>query len=198
MNTKENKPQSGGGVLAAEQVKQSVIKNPVSDILTQDEIENLLGEKFTDIVMYDLKTNQINRNSYNERVVVGEKQISKMATEIKTLCSDSAVLCGRTPVALFAKTVDCSYSDWFTNRVFFRVPPYDKNGRCIAGNIIFLNKEAQKYETLPRGWFYAGGRTCRGSASEESMLVVADALRTDSAIKNLTMYFARQQTQNTK
>ena len=51
------------------------------------------------------------------------------------------------------------------------------NGKCIAGNVIFFNNQTGKYETVPRGWFYAGGKNCRGSASEESVLSVMKTLK---------------------
>ena len=71
--------------------------------------------------------------------------------------------------------------NWFANRVFFRVPPYDTKGKCIAGNLILFNKENGKYESMPRGWFYTAGKICRGSASEESIMSVAKVLKDEKS-----------------
>ena len=44
---------------------------------------------------------------------------------------------------------------------------------------------------MPRGWFYAAGKTCRGSASEESIMSVAKVLK-DEKSKILDHEFYRQ------
>ena len=150
---------------------------PLRPILNRKKIEELLGEKFENFVMYYLDTNKLNRKVYNDSPVVGHKQIQETISQITQDCANSPELSNRELVAVFAKTVDCNYSDWFTDRVFFRVPPYDMNGKCIAGNVILFNNQTRKYETVPRGWFYAGGKNCRGSASEESVLSVMKTLK---------------------
>ena len=158
-------PQNRGGV------------RPLRPAFNRKIIEELLGEKFENVVMYYLDTNKLNRKVYNDSPVVGHKQIQETISQITQDCANSSELSNRELLAVFAKTVDCNYSDWFINRVFFRVPPYDMNGKCIAGNVIFFNNQTGKYETVPRGWFYAGGKNCRGSASEESVLSVMKTLK---------------------
>lgn len=165
MCIKKNVPQNCGGVV-----------RPIRPILNRTKIEELLGEKFENVVMYDLNTNQINRSLYNGFCIVGERQISKMASEIKTQCSIDSVLSNRTPVAIFAKIYDCDYTNAFVDRRFFKVPPYNVDGKCVAGSVIFYNNQTKKYESLPQGWFYAGGRACRGSASEEALLAVLNVM----------------------
>ena len=160
-------------------------------ILNRKKIEELLGEKFENVVMYYLDTKKLNRKIYNETAVIGLKGISDAMSQIKQDCADSSELKNRELVAVFAKTFDCDYSNWFTNRVFFRVPPYDTNGKCIAGNVIFFNKQTGMYESMPRGWFFASGKTCRGSASEESMASVTKVLK-DKKSEVLDCEFYRQ------
>jgi hypothetical protein len=165
MCIKKNMPQNRGDV------------RPLRPILNRKKIEELLGEKFENVVMYYLDTNKLNRKVYNASPVVGYKQIQETISQITQDCANSSELSNRELLAVFAKTVDCNYSDWFINRVFFRVPPYDMNSKCIAGNVILFNNKTRKYETVPRGWFYAGGKNCRGSASEESVLSVMKTLK---------------------
>ena len=159
-------PQNRGGVV-----------RPQRPILNRKKIESLLCEKFENVVMYYVDTNKLNRKVYNDSPVIGLKEISGAISQIKQDCANSSEFNNRELVAVFAKTVDCNYANWFANRVFFRVPPYDTNGKCIAGNVIFFNKLTGKYESMPRGWFYTAGKTCRGSASEESIMSVAKVLK---------------------
>ena len=171
MNIKENKPQSGGRL-----VRSDAAFRP---LLTKQRIEELLGEKFGNIVMYNLNTNELSPRMYNEHFVVGARQMSDMVVGIKTNCSTIPTLADREPVAVFAKTYDCNYTNTFIDRRFFITPPYNANGKCIAGNIIFFNKATGMCEALPHGWFYAGGKNCRGSASEEAILSVMKLLAGD-------------------
>ena len=186
MNTKENMPQNcGGGV------------RPIRPILDRKKIEELLGEKFENFVMYYMDTNKLNRKVYNDSPVVGLKEISNAVAQIKYDCAEISELNNRELVAVFAKTVDCNYSDWFTDHIFFCVPPYDMNGKCIAGNVILFNKQTGKYEAVPRGWFYAAGKACRGSASEESVLSVMKTLK-EYRTELLGKQFAQQRMQAAK
>jgi acetylglutamate synthase len=59
--------------------------------------------------------------------------------------------------------------------------------------VIFYNKTTRKYESMPRGRMYVGGRTCRGSASEDSMLAVFRVLIQSSYKRKLIQDFLRQQ-----
>lgn len=176
----KNIPQNRGGVV-----------RPLRPILDRKKIEELLGEKFENVVMYYMDTNKLNRRFYNASPVVGHKEIQEAISQIKHDCASSPELNNREFVAIFAKTFDCFYSDWFTNRVFFRVPPYDMNGKCIAGNVILFNNQTGMYETVPRGWFYSGGKNCRGSASEESVLSVMKTLK-EYRTELLDKQFAQQ------
>lgn len=168
MNTDKNKPQSGG-----ELVRSDATFRP---LLTKQRIEELLGEKFGNIVMYNLNTDELSSRMYNEHFVIGARQMPDMVAGIRTNCATTPTLAGREPVAVFAKIYDCDYANVFTDRVFFNVPPYNSYGKCIAGNIIFFNKTTGMCEALPHGWFYAGGKTCHGSASEEAILSVMKIL----------------------
>ena len=186
MNIDENMPQNrGGGV------------RPIRPILDRKKIEELLGEKFENFVMYYMDTNKLNRKVYNDSPVVGLKEISNAVAQIKYDCAEISELNNRELVAVFAKTVDCNYSSWFTNHIFFRVPPYDMKGKCIAGNVILFNKQTGKYEAVPRGWFYAAGKACRGSASEESVLSVMKTLK-EYRTELLGKQFAQQRMQTAK
>lgn len=171
--------------------KCSTAVRPIRPVLNRMTIEELLGEKFSNVVMYYVGTNKLNRKFYNESAVIGLKEISCAISQIKQDCAKSSELCNRELVAVFAKTVDCNYANWFANRVFFRVPPYDTKGKCIAGNVILFNKENGKYESMPRGWFYTAGKICRGSASEESIMSVAKVLK-DEKSEILDHEFYRQ------
>ena len=170
MCIKKNMPQNRGAVI-----------RPQRPILNRKKIEELLGEKFENVVMYYLDTNKLNRKVYNDSPVIGLKEISDAISQIKKDCANSSELNNRELVAVFAKNFNCNHSEWFTNRIFISVPPYDTNGKCIAGNVIFFNKLTGKYESMPRGWFYAGGNVCRGSASEESVMSVAKVLKEEKS-----------------
>ncbi len=186
MCIKKNMPQNCGAVI-----------RPTRPILNRQKIEELLGEKFGNVVMYYLDTNKLNRKIYNHSLVVGYKQITDMSKMFMKDCDDNPELTLHVPVAVFAKIYDCDYTNVFSDRDFIgATPPYNSAGRCIAGNVIFYNKITKKYECMPRGWFYAGGRMCRGSASEDSMLAVLSVLIKNSHKRKLIHDFLKQQ--NTK
>jgi hypothetical protein len=46
---------------------------------------------------------------------------------------------------------------------------------------------------MPRGWFYVGGKACRGSASEDSMLEVFGILIKSEHKRKLIQDFLKQQ-----
>ena len=183
MCIKKNMPQNCGGVV-----------RPTRPILNRKKIEELLGEKFENVVMYYLDTNKLNRKTYNDSYVVGHKQMADMSNMFVQDCDNNPELTLHVPVAVFAKIYDCNYANVFADRDFIgATPPYNSDGRCIAGNVIFYNKTTRKYESMPRGWMYVGGRTCRGSASEDSMLAVFGILIKNSYKRKLIQDFLRQQ-----
>ena len=68
MCIKKNIPQNCGGVV-----------RPTRPILNRKKIEELLCEKFENVVMYYLDTNKLNRKTYNDSYVVGHKQMADMS-----------------------------------------------------------------------------------------------------------------------
>lgn len=179
-------PQNRGGVV-----------RPIRPILNRKKIEELLGENFSNIVMYYLDTNKLNRQTYNDMRIVGRKQMADMSKMFVQYCDNNPELTLHVPVAVFAKIYDCNYANVLTNRDFIgTTPSYNSDGRCIAGNVIFYNIITKKYESMPRGWMYVGGRTCRGSASEDSMLAVFSVLIKSSHKRKMIQDFLAQQ--NTK
>ena len=176
---------------------RGTIVRPIRPILNRTKIEELLGEKFENVVMYYLDTKRINRKTYNDSYIVGHKQMADMSNMFIQACDNNPELTLHVPVAVFAKIYDCNYANVLTDRNFIgATPPYNHEGKCIAGNVIFYNKTINKYEHMPRGWFYVGGRTCRGSASEDSMLAVFEVLIKGSHKRKLIHDFLAQQ--NTK
>ena len=176
-------PQNRGGVV-----------RPTRPILNRKKIEELLGEKFENVVMYYLDTKKLNRKFYNDTPVVGHKQIADMSNMFVQDCDNNPELTLHVPVAVFAKIYDCNYVNVLTDRDFIgATPPYNSGGKCIAGNVVFYNKTTQDYECMPRGWFYVGGRTCRGSASEDSMLAVFGILIKSAHKRKLIQDFLKQQ-----
>ena len=147
--------------------------------LTKMKAEFMLGESLQDVVMYNFITGGIDKTRYNNEAVIGNRQIQEYALQMLQNCKTNPAMLMREPVAVFAKTYDCNYTNTFTDRRFFITPPYNANGKCIAGNVIFLNKSTNNYELLPQGWFYAGGKNCKGSASEEAILSVMKLLAGD-------------------
>ena len=183
MCIKKNQPQNRGTVV-----------RPIRPILNRTKIEELLGEKFENVVMYYLDTKKLNRKTYNDSYVVGHKQMADMSNMFVKDCDNNPELTLHVPVAVFAKIYDCNYANVLTNRDFIgATPTYNSDGKCIAGNVIFYNTISKKYECMPRGWMYVGGRTCRGSASEDSMLAVFRVLIQSSYKRKLIQDFLRQQ-----
>lgn len=166
--------------------------------LTKMLAEFMLGETLQDVVMYNCITGAVDKKRYNNEAVIGARQIQESAVQMLKNFESSPVLSAYQPVAVFAKIYDCDYTNVFTDRRFFRVPPFNPDGKCIAGNVIFLNKATNKYEPLPNSWFYVGGKTCKGSASEEAMLSVVKLLGQESVVKDLVQGIAKRQKQNVK